>query len=139
MGRINFNFLNPCSCCTFENFRICLVSIRYVCRCLASDCGEFSKEADNKRGSSYRRMLKAKPPDKIINEEIFKKAGTKRRLWRSITDKTRDQLFLENVIRHNRLLRDILEVELRKKGGVGRPLLDYTWQIIKDICCTKYS
>ena len=77
----------------------------------------------------YRRMMKIKWIDRITNEEVLKRIGERRTLWKSLR-KRRDQMMGHTLIL-GELLRNILEWEVGKKRG--RPKLEYFDQIIGDI------
>ena len=69
--------------------------------------------------------------DRITNEEVLGRIGERRTLWKSLR-KRRGQM-MGHTLRHGGLLRDILEREVRKKGG--RPKLKYFDQIIGNMRC----
>ena len=99
------------------------------------------REAERKRLEAfemwcYRRMMNIKWMDKITNEEVLGRIGERRTLWKSLK-KRRGQM-MGHTLRHGGLLRDILEGEVGKKRGRGRPRLEYFNQIIGDMGCQTF-
>lgn len=99
-------------------------------------------EADKKKIEAfemwcYRRMLKIKWTDKIKNEEVLSQIAEERNLWKTI-QKRRDR-FVGHLLRHDSLVRDVLEAETGKVRKQGRPRLEYCSQIVKDVGCSKFS
>lgn len=84
----------------------------------------------------YRRMLKIRWVDKVTNEEVLKRIGEKRSLWRILT-KRRDRL-VGHILRHEGLVKMVLEGSVWGKNTVGRPRLEYSKQIQKDVGCSNY-
>ena len=68
--------------------------------------------------------------NRITNEEVLGRIG-ERTLWKSLK-KRRGQI-MGHTLRHGGLLRSILEEEVGKKRGRGRPRLKYFDQIIRDM------
>ena len=82
-------------------------------------------------------MLKIKWIDKVTNEEVLKRLGEKRSFWKSIV-KRRVQL-TGHLMRHEGLLKTIIEGYVDGKRPRGRPRLRYMDQIMKDVGCTTYG
>ena len=98
-------------------------------------------EAERKRIEAfemwfYRRMMNIKWMDKITNEEVLGRIGERRTLWKSL--KKRRRQMMGHTLRHGGLLRDILEGEVGKKRGRGRPRLKYFDQIFGDMGCETF-
>ena len=81
-------------------------------------------------------MMNIKWMDRIPNEEVVGRIEEKRTLWKSLK-KRRGQM-MGHTLRHGGLLRDILEAELGKKEGRGRPRLKYFDQINRDMGCETF-
>ena len=84
----------------------------------------------------YRRMLKVRWVDKVLNEEVLRRVDEKRSLWRHLT-KRRDRL-VGHILRHEGLVNMVLEGSVWGKNGVGRPRLEYSKQIQEDVGCSSY-
>ena len=70
------------------------------------------------------------------NEEVLGRIGERRTLWKSLK-KRRGQM-MGHTLRHGGLFRGILEGEMGKKRGRGRPRLKYFDQIIRDMGCETF-
>ena len=84
----------------------------------------------------YRRMLKVRWVDRITNEEVLYRVGEKRSLWRNLT-KRRDRL-IGHILRHEGLVKLVLEGSVGGKNGRGRPRHEYDKQIRVDVGCNSY-
>ena len=84
----------------------------------------------------YRRMLKISWVDKVTNEEVLKRVEEERSLWGTL--KRRRDKMIGHILRHEGIVRDILEAETGFKRGRGRPRLQYYNQIVTDVGCTSF-
>ena len=66
-----------------------------------------------------RRMGKISWQQKVTNEQVLKKFGTKRKLLDTI--KSRKMSFFGHIKRHNTIIKDILEGKVEGRRGRGRP------------------
>ena len=85
----------------------------------------------------YRRMLRIPWVDKVTNEEVLNRVGEERSIWRTI--KMRRDRMVGHILRHEGLVRHIMESEVGVKRGRGRPRLDYCSQIIRDVGCSSFG
>ena len=85
----------------------------------------------------YRRMLKISWKDKITNEEVYQKIGEKNDIWRSI--KNRRTGLVGHILRHENMIKMILEGMTEGKRCRGRLRLHYTKQLMEDMNCTSYQ
>jgi len=67
----------------------------------------------------WRRMLKMKWTDRIMNDEVFQRAKKESLLSKIL--KTRCHSWIGHIIRHNEFLLNILEGAIYRKQAVGRP------------------
>ena len=94
------------------------------------------KKIGSFRNVCYRRMMNIKWMDRITNEEVLRRIEEKRTLWKSLKKRRGQMMGHTHPLRHERLLRDILEGEVGKKRG--RPRLKYFDQIIGDMGCETF-
>jgi hypothetical protein len=85
----------------------------------------------------YRRILKIKWADYITNEEVLARMNCKRSLWYYIV--RRRVTMVGHILRHEGLMKTVLEGRVEGKNYRGRPRLEYIEQIIKDVECKTYS
>ena len=98
-------------------------------------------EADRKKLEAfemwcYSRMMKIPWIDKVSNREVLERVKEKRSIW-GIVKGRRDRM-VGHILRHDGLVRDILESENVRRKGRGRPRLDYCSQIVKDVRCVSF-
>ena len=74
--------------------------------------------------------------DRITNEEVLGRIRERRTLWKSL--KKRKGQMMGHTLRRGGLLGDILEGEMGKKRGRGRPRLKYYDQIIGYMGCETF-
>jgi len=67
----------------------------------------------------WRRMLKIKWTERITNDEVLQRAKEERLLLK--ISKNRRHLYIGNIIRHNKIVVNILEGTISGKKAVGRP------------------
>lgn len=77
----------------------------------------------------YRRMMKISWKDRIKNEEVFRRAGEKHTVWKSI--KNRKTNLSGHILRHESLIKTILEGMVEGKRYQGRPRLQYLEHIMQ--------
>ena len=75
--------------------------------------------------------------DKVTNEEVLRRNGEKRSLWQHLK-KRRDRL-VGHILRHGGLVHKVLEGSVGGKNGVGRPRLEYSKHIQRDVGCSSYT
>ena len=75
--------------------------------------------------------------DKVSNRDVLDRVREERSLWSTI--KIRRDRMVGHLLRHEGLVRDILESETGVKRGRGRPRLDYCSQIVRDVGCSTFS
>jgi hypothetical protein len=85
----------------------------------------------------YRRILKIKWTDYITNEEVLARMNCKRSLWYYIVRKR--VTMVGHILRHEGLMKTVLEGRVEGKNYRGRPRLEYIEQIIKEVGCKTYS
>ena len=85
----------------------------------------------------YRRMMKIPWVDKISNEEVLKRAMARRKLWKQI--QTRRDKMVGHILRHDSLLKTIIEGNIEGKNARGRPRLEYMTQIREDVGKSSYT
>jgi len=74
----------------------------------------------------WKRMLKIKWTDRIMNDEVFQRAKEERLLLKiKIKKKKRRHPWIGHIIRHNEFVVNILEGAISRKKVVGRPRLQY--------------
>jgi hypothetical protein len=85
----------------------------------------------------YRRILKIPWVDRVSNKEILKRAQEKRVLWNNIVQR-RDRL-IGHLLRHEGLLKTVIEGTVEGKRCRGRPRLCFIQQIVSDVRCKNYT
>jgi|AKYZ01.1.fsa_nt_gi Reverse transcriptase (RNA-dependent DNA polymerase). len=85
----------------------------------------------------YRRMLKIGWTDRVRNEEVLARMGCGMCLWRSIV-RRRTEL-IGHTLRHESLLKTVLEGRVEGRRGRGRPRRRYMDQIMRDVNCHSYT
>ena len=86
---------------------------------------------------SFRRLLKIKWIDKITNEEVLRRMGGEREIWNCI--KRRRVELVGHILRHDSIVRTVIEGYIEGKRNRGRPRLEYMEQIMKDTGCNTYQ
>ena len=81
-------------------------------------------------------MLKIRWVGKVTNEEVLKRIGEKRSLWRNLTN--RRHRLVGHILRHEGLVKMVLEGGVWGKNTVGRLRLEYSKQIQKDVGVSIY-
>ena len=81
-------------------------------------------------------MLRIRWVDRVTNEEVLRQIGEKQSLWRH-SKKRRDRL-VGHILRHEGLVHMGLKGSVWGKNGVGRPRLEYSKQIQRDVGCGSY-
>jgi porphobilinogen deaminase len=71
----------------------------------------------------WRRMLKIKWTERIMNGDIFQRAKEERLLLKIL--KNRCHTWIGHIIRHNESVVNILEGAISGKKAIGRPRLQY--------------
>ena len=84
----------------------------------------------------YRRMMKIKWIDRVSNEEVLRRVEEKRSLLKTL--KRRRDILIGHIMRHDGLMKTIIEGQVNGKRGKGRPRMCYIGQIIKDVGEKKY-
>lgn len=84
----------------------------------------------------YRRMLKVSWRERWTNEEVFNKAEEERSFLRWI--KRRRARLIGHIIRHDGMLKMIIEGVVEGKNLRGRPRLEYMKQLLRDMRCASY-
>ena len=84
----------------------------------------------------YCRMLKVSWVDRVTNEEILNRLGVKADLWNILT--ARRNKWVGHLLRHDGLVKIILEGTVEGKNSRGRPRLNYITQVMKDKGCNNY-
>jgi hypothetical protein len=82
-------------------------------------------------------MLKIPWVDGVSNKEVLKRAQEKRVLW-SNTVQRRDRL-MGHLLRHEGLLKTVIEGIVEGKRCTERPRLSFTHQIFSDVRCKNYT
>ena len=85
----------------------------------------------------YRRMLKMRWTDKVRNEEVLRRIGEERTMWKTLI-RRRDRM-IGHLLRHEGLTSLVLEGAAEGKNCRGRQRLEYIQQIIEDVGCQCYS
>jgi hypothetical protein len=85
----------------------------------------------------WRRMLKTKWTDTIMNDEVLQRAKEERLLLQIL--KNRYHLRIGHIIRHNKLVVNILEGAMSVKMSVGRPRLQYLKQVASNTGADSYT
>jgi hypothetical protein len=86
----------------------------------------------------YRRMLKIPWVDRVTNEEVLWNIEEEKPGLRNIMRKRRD-VWVGHLIRHEGLIKTILEDAVEGKNARGRPRLEYIDQILEDTGCPTYK
>ena len=76
-------------------------------------------------------MMKIKWIDRVSNEEVLRRVGEKRSLLRTLS-RRRDDL-VGHIMRHDGLMKKIVEGQVEGKKGKGRPRMSYVGHHIKDV------
>ena len=84
----------------------------------------------------YRRMMRIKWIDRVSNEEVLRRVGEKRSLMKTLT-RRRNNL-VGHILRHDGLMKTIVEGQVDGKNGKGRPRIKYMEQVKKDVKEKKY-
>ena len=84
----------------------------------------------------YRRMLKISWMDKVTNVEVLERIADGRLLWSNIVRRRNE--WIGHIMRHEGLLKLIIEGRVEGKNRRGRPRLEFIQQIIKDQGCDSY-
>ncbi|MGP1906500.1 MAG: hypothetical protein ACTS4X_01990 [Candidatus Hodgkinia cicadicola] len=105
-------------------------------------CETWTRAEEEKKLNSFeiwcfRRILKIKWIHMVTNEEVLERVGEKRSFWESIV-RRRVQL-TGHIMRHEDLLKIIIEGYVDEKRPRGRPRLRYKDQIVKDVGCKIYG
>ncbi|XP_049833909.1 uncharacterized protein LOC126278101 [Schistocerca gregaria] len=85
----------------------------------------------------YRRMLKIRWTDKVRNEEVLRRIGEERNMWKTLI-RRRDRM-IGHLLRNEGMTSMVLEGAVEGKKYRGRQRLEYIKQIIEDIGCKCYS
>lgn len=85
----------------------------------------------------YRKMMKISWVERVTNQEVLRRAGTERKLWKHI-QKRRDQL-IGHILRREGLLKIIMEGKIPLRNARGRPRLQYINQIMADVGSNNYT
>lgn len=85
----------------------------------------------------YRRIMRIKWVDKVTNEEVLRRIGEGRELWKSI--RKRRMELVGHILRHNSIVRTIMEGYVEGGRYRGRPRLEYMQQIKEDTGCHTYE
>ena len=83
----------------------------------------------------YRRMMRIKWIDRVSNEEVLRRVGEKSH--ENLNQKTEQPC--GHILRHDGLMKTILEGQLEGKNGKGRPGTKYMEQVKKDVKEKKYA
>ena len=86
---------------------------------------------------SWRRMLKIKWTDRIMNDEVFQRAKEERLLLKIL--KNRRHPWIGHTIRHKNFAVNILEGAIFRKKAVGRPRLEYLKQVARNTEADSYT
>ncbi|KAF0724219.1 LINE-1 reverse transcriptase [Aphis craccivora] len=78
----------------------------------------------------YRKMLKIPWTEKVTNKEILDKIKEQRQIWKSI--QSRRGKMIGHILRHQSLLKKIIEGDVEGHISRGRPRTEYMTQIMQD-------
>lgn len=84
----------------------------------------------------YRRIMKISWKEMITNEEVYRRVGERRCFLKYL--KRRRNHLVGHILRHNGLLKLIIEGTVDGKNSRGRPRLEYMSQIMEDMSCGSY-
>uniref|UniRef100_A0A2S2PJ80 Endonuclease-reverse transcriptase n=1 Tax=Schizaphis graminum TaxID=13262 RepID=A0A2S2PJ80_SCHGA len=85
----------------------------------------------------YRRMLRINWMDRITNKEVLDRITEAKLIWKNIVRRRNE--WIGHIMRHEGLLKLIIEGCIDGKNRRGRPRLEYIQQIIKDLQgCNSY-
>jgi hypothetical protein len=85
----------------------------------------------------WRRMLKIKWTDRIMNEEVFQRVKEERLRLKILN--SRYHSWIGHIIRHNEFVVNILEGAISGKKAMGRPRLQFLKQVARDIGADSYT
>ena len=75
----------------------------------------------------YRRMMRIKWIDRVSNEEVLRRVGEKRSLMKTLIK--RQNNLIGQILRHDGLMKTIVEGQVDGKNGKGRPRTKYMEQV----------
>ncbi|CAI6343800.1 unnamed protein product [Macrosiphum euphorbiae] len=78
----------------------------------------------------YRKMLKIPWTEKVTNKEVLDKIKEQRQIWKSI--QSRRGKMIGHILRHESLLKKIIEGDVEGHIARGRPRTEYMTQIMQD-------
>ena len=84
----------------------------------------------------YRRMLRISWREMMTNEQVFNRVGEGRCFLKWI--KQRRAQLMGHIIRHDSMLKRIIEGVVEGKNLRGRPRLEYMKQLLRDMRCASY-
>jgi len=106
-----------------------------------SDTGTMGKNEDRATNAfekwSWRRMLKIKWTDRIMNNEVFQRAKEERLLLKIL--KNRCHSWIGRIIGHNEFVVNILEGAISGKKAMGRPRLQNLRQVARNVEADSYT
>jgi hypothetical protein len=82
-------------------------------------------------------MLKIKWPDRITNDEFFQRTKEERLLLKIL--KNGHHLWIGHTVRHNEFVLNVLEGAISGKKAMGRPRLQYLWQVTRNTAADSYT
>ena len=82
-------------------------------------------------------MMTIKWIDRVSNEEVLRRVSEKRSILKTLS-RRRDNL-VGHILRHDGLMKPIVEGQVKGKKGKGRPQMSYIGQVIKDVKEKKYD
>ena len=85
----------------------------------------------------YRRMLKISWVDRVSNEEVLERAMVRKKLWKQIQIR-RDKM-IGHILRHDSLVKIIIEGSIEGKNFRGRPRMEYMTQIREDVSKSSFT
>lgn len=142
-GRVAFNKKKPLLCSGTINLAVRKRLLKtYIWSTTLYGCETWTVgEADRKKLEAfemwcYRRMMKIPWIDRVSNREVLERVGEERNIWKTV--KKRRNRMVGHLLRHEGLVRDILEAEVGIKRRRGRPRLDYCSQIVRDVGCSTF-
>ena len=82
----------------------------------------------------YRRIFKISWREMMTNEEVFRRTQEVKSFLRNL--KGRRAKFISHILRHNGLVKRMIEGTIEGKNHRGQPRLDYMKQVMVDMNCT---